>query len=474
MSDKVELRLNAKSVRNLISYSLRYDIFEGAASFTAEIDFDWILPLQAYIVNFEWFINDEKVMVGFLDKVEKSYSKNSKSMTISGRDYCSILIDNYIIAPKTYENKSIKDIISDVIINNSSVTKTKWYADVNSLTGPYQYIKSKTPLYVSTPTIFSPERMMAGDPISATFYELEYANAETYKQLRNAAIIWYSRVAENQMAKIGKLVQVRSDYGQTLFDFINDMCNTAGLYLYNPAGTNTILVHGWNTPDSDPVGYTKEGEVSTDKPYPITNRSKDSGGNNVISCTFTEDISKFYNFIRIVGQTQAETTLDAGTGIYLTKPNELQIEKIIGLDAKGFRGLGSFYGPTKFLTKETNAADLNIWKKTKDSLMNNQVLEQNRKLYSIKYTVAEHSPSGSTPYYTNHLVNINDDLIPMTNATFLVYGVEFSGDKNQGRRTTLTCALSAGRNTYTDQTFGNPKWDLGLVPGATEDAGAAR
>jgi hypothetical protein len=175
-----------------------------------------------------------------------------------------------------------------------------------------------------------------------------------------------------------------------------------------------------------------------------------------------------------VGQTQSELSLDPGTGLYESKQNTLVIEKLIGLADNGLPSLQQFGGPVKFISKEINSADGKAWTNTRDELMHSQIMEQNRQLYSLKYTLAGHSAAGTTPYNINHLVTINDDLIPMTNATFLVYALEFSGDKNRGYQTVMTCCLPDGRNSYIDQTFGNSKWELGFTPGATENSGVSR
>ena len=455
MPDVVSLVLNGKTVRNIVSYSLKYDLFQGAASFEAEIDFDYILPLQAYTINYTWMMNGTPVMVGVLDKVDKTYSKTQRTLKISGRDYCGVLIDSYIVKPTHYENKTLDKIISDIVSNNVFVSAVR--------------IKQNTPEALQNPlvvTVANPTQsdslMFSSDTIAGVTNPTAPINIE------------YSSAARQQMTKVGPLTQVRTEYGQTLFDALSGICNSVGLYMYNPAGTQTILIHAWNGLDKEPVSYDKAGAISKDTPYSVTNKLRDSGGNNVISCQFTEDVSKFYRFIKIVGQTQSELSLDPGTGLYESKQNTLVIEKLIGLADNGLPSLQQFGGPVKFLSKEINSADGKAWTNTRDELMHSQLMEQNRQLYSLKYTLAGHSAAGTTPYNINHLVTINDDLIPMTNATFLVYGLEFSGDKNRGYQTVMTCCLPDGRNSYIDQTFGNSKWELGFTPGATENSGVSR
>ena len=110
--------------------------------------------------------------------------------------------------------------------------------------------------------------------------------------------------------------------------------------------------------------------------------------------------------------------------------------------------LNIFGGLTKFKSHVINIIDSSAWKNAKRTLLNNQELQQNRKLYKLNYTMDNLSPDGKYPYTLNHLCIVNDDFIPMEDSEFLIYGLSFTGSKNAGYRTNLELCLPGTRNSY--------------------------
>jgi hypothetical protein len=99
-------------------------------------------------------------------------------------------------------------------------------------------------------------------------------------------------------------------------------------------------------------------------------------------------------------------------------------------------------GITKFFGSAIEITNTEVFTKTADLLVNNLLLNQNRKLFRINYTVAGHAPiSGAKPYYLNHVAIINDDFIPFNNQYMTTYGVMFEGSKDRGMTTTLSLGL---------------------------------
>lgn len=157
-----------------------------------------------------------------------------------------------------------------------------------------------------------------------------------------------------------------------------------------------------------------------------------------MSCEFEEDISNFFPYIKIIGQT--ETAMDWSGE---TQKNFQVLERITP----------SYNGLFKIKATEVNSIDSAAWNKTKNQIVDNQFLQQNRKMYGLKYKMHGLLGTDNRPWQLNHRCEIYDSYIPMVNVIFMVYAREFSGSKEQGYTTNLTMGLPNLSAPYIEQYF---------------------
>jgi len=414
MSDDVVLSLSGpKKYIKIKSYNIRSDIFNCVSDFTAEVmiftskitdgELDETATSETKIiedmmfdgiVDYEWTINGKSVQSGFLDKIETSASRNAHSYTISGRDRCQVLTDNYVLSPKTYKDKTIKEIVTDVWSTSSKISKIKNAA---------------------------PTTGVVTERILTKPMELPVLN------------FFYTTSADKLIESNGSIKLMKSDYAQTIFEFLSDILNSAGLFMYHIPGTNDVMIHSIFDSDSPNVSWNIYGNQAEDKPYKINNvgelfylGNNRNSNNNVISSYRTKDLTKYYSFFRIVGQ--AESTVPVfGSFSDETIKNNIQIETI----------RDKYAGINKFKIVDINTVDSSYLKNYK-KLINNELLNQERAYESFRYTVQGHSENGTNPYRVNHLVDLNDTTYSYSTETKRVYSLEYKRSKEQGTTTELT------------------------------------
>lgn len=396
LADNVELYINGNLVNSLKSYSIRSDLFNACAGFEAECyyeefsDNEFLKP-----ITYEWYINSVPVQAGYIDKIETTYSKDRHTYMLYGRDMCQVLIDNYILIPKVYENKSIKDIIADIWKTSSSVSS-----------------------YTGT----DGKKVVLSAPL--TLPDLQFK---------------YTPSAEAVVAKMAKIKKFRTDYGKTIFDAVAELANMSGLYLYNEAPFSVVRLHTTgirnteegNTPivswapdgTEDGVSYNFV-NVALKVPFALSS--------NILSAKRSRDSSKTFIYNKLIGQTESEMDVYGSLNTTTVK-NDRVIESVL----KSYKGL------KRFKVMDVNSIDYSLWESKKSQIMNNELLQQSRKFESLEYTVAGHSPAcsypegGNAPYLVNHIANVYDQFYGGILKWRLVYKVEFKGSKDAGRTTVI-------------------------------------
>ena len=427
--EQVELLLDNKPIQ-VNSYEINYDMFQGAGSFTADIQRDITIDLSANKVPFMWKINGKPVMLGFLDKVTRDYSKGELSQRIVGRDMMQVLIDNYIMQPQTYPGEPEKANALTKLFENSSGLPQMPIKDI--LFGVWRTSKE----------ISSAASYVKGHLKTSAIGPLQLPELRFPIYASNAKRPDGSLVADYQVKSI------KTGHGQSMFQFFSQLLNGLGMYMYNVPGTPAIIIHCIQS--NSMISYNNRCEVlSNEPPYPITsllptqaiestsnntvNKNSFTGklkatsaDNNVISASFTQDISEYYYFLRFTGQCSDSDEFETSA------KSTLISEKIVP------NNIDSYDGVMKFKNTTLNVLDESVWKKENERLINNEFMTQNRKLYGFKYTVSGHCPKGSTiPYFFNHAALVNDSVNQLSNTNLLVCAVTYKGSKQQGQTTDL-------------------------------------
>jgi hypothetical protein len=402
--DKFTLLLDNMPV-NVSSYDINYDMFQGAGQFSADVDHTKMIDITRKAISFEIRIDDMPMMIGFLEKVGRSYSKGQLSQTVSGRDMMQVLIDNYIMQPQVYPGKPEKVNSLQELFGDSSAQKAISITDlINNI-------------WLSSKTIKGTASVDLGGKIGVV---------EAVEALNLPAIDFPNYASNAADHKLFEIKRIRTGHGQTMFEFMSHLLNGLGLYMYNVPGTNKILIHAIQA-SAPVISYDRACIKIDDKPYAISNVAG-SPGNNVISGKIDMDCTEYYKFLRFVGQCQSEDVLESDSG-----PSYLIVERIESGDV--FKG---YTGTKKFKCTTLNLLDNNVWLKEQDRLINNEFMQQNKRLYGFQYTLSGHSPDGHTPYFFNHAAVVSDDYMHMNNQTLLTHAVQFKGSKSEGQTTVLS------------------------------------
>jgi hypothetical protein len=452
--DKVELRVNEVNMTVFIqSYTMHYDMYGGAGTFTCDLvmgeDYVGEVHLLNSLINlakqeafFQWKINGHAWMNGYLDKIETNYDKGSLTHTISGRDLTAILMDNQVIQAENHPPTS---------------STLKQYGDAGSLHDLLELLWFNNTEISSITNMnngFQNAKITLDPPLSIRKY------------LNNTPFI-ASQSALQELTGMPHFKAVSFSLGETLYDVATNLCNQRGLILYNPPGTNYILIHtaGFNAQE-DPnglqghqlVGYDPWGNTDPSGEVAFYNVLKNQGQNNIISCSSKQDITNYYKYIRLCGETLGEDQdfkENAYNGVRYFSERIERIDSIPDLNSDGTPMEGTitpaymkkmYNGMTKFKSISADSVDAYTWSKTRNLLMNNDLFTQNRELYNIKYTVSNHSPNGGLPYFFGQYAKVYDDFLDLDGITFLIYGVTYTGSKASGLKTEVELASPLSDN----------------------------
>lgn len=184
--------------------------------------------------------------------------------------------------------------------------------------------------------------------------------------------------------------------GMTIFEVLKSAAVSRGLIFYNlPDGT---LIFGRPKAKGEPL-YTLQ-------------LKKDGAGNNIIDSELSEDISRRYSKITVMGQQQGRDSVAAA-----------DIKTKAGKTDADF----PFYKP--YVTRNNND-------ETSPALMARLLMEKARQegwQYSV--LLARHSQAGRN-YTINELAAVKDEVQGL-DGVYLIYGRTFELDKNMGPTTRL-------------------------------------
>lgn len=323
MQDKVELRINNRSVEDFQGYHLESDLFAPADEFTlslTQVDFP-IEPGQTCQVR----VNGSLEMSGIIDRRVRTVNKREgRTLKVVGRDLLGLVVDHHLETFIDLEDIGLRALAQQILkpipfINRKSVVFEKGHAPVEN---------------------------------------------------------------EDVVLKI--------EPGDTAFTVLSRHAAARGLLFYaRPDGT---FVFG------------KPKARGADE-FSLTLR-KDGVGNNIEEGSFTEDISKRYSKVVVIGQQQAGEDID---------PDD--VNTYGSATDKTF----PFFKPF-VQTMHQNAAA--------PALLARLTLEQQRaEGFVLEYVVEGHSQRGKN-WTINALCRVEDEVNEFT-GTALIYGRTFEGDKKK-------------------------------------------
>ncbi len=108
MRDEIYLIVDGKRIENFLSYKLEADIYTADDAFSLELANPEINIRTGLLC--ELWVNNDRELVGIIDRVMPSYNKQGRKLTIEGRDLCGLLVDSCCEEFITVEGMRLKTL----------------------------------------------------------------------------------------------------------------------------------------------------------------------------------------------------------------------------------------------------------------------------------------------------------------------------------------------------------------------------
>ncbi len=106
MRDEIYLLVDGKRIENFLSYKVEADIYTADDAFSLELSNPEIKIRTGLLC--ELWVNNDRELVGIIDRVSQSYDKQGRKLTVEGRDLCGLLVDSYCEEFITVEGMKLK------------------------------------------------------------------------------------------------------------------------------------------------------------------------------------------------------------------------------------------------------------------------------------------------------------------------------------------------------------------------------
>jgi prophage tail gpP-like protein len=354
------------------------DLFTAAIK--AEEGYSWIKTNSSNTASF--VANYKYIDVFIIEKKMVNLSKTGLTITFSGKDIGSKLVEGYINTAKDYNNVAPMDIIAELVNFTDYFTKPK--EDIDELTdatgfsNPADLIARNKALQLDSD---------ANNTVTQIFSHLNF---------------------DDEFKALVPIKNFKTSIGDTVFDKISELVSITGFNIYRDGGDIHI---------GDRVKLR-----STYRWWYDIRCLKHHGASNVyssvISSSFSDDISNRYSSIQISSQSEKEYgsnkyVIDTKTARDNTLPSPKYYAQLSNIkdDASG-----SIMGPEKIAIKIRE--------------------QQRRDSFQLSYVVNGHLAANGQPWVVNRQVFVMDEVNDIR-AYYVVYGVNYLYNKNSGHTTGL-------------------------------------
>jgi prophage tail gpP-like protein len=355
------------------SFSQHYDSFCSTFMFTM-VDNDITVGLGWLVLA---DIDEKNIFLsGIIEKRTRNLSKNSRTISFLGKDIGSKLVERYIDTPKDYNNETPMDIITDLIDLTDYFIKPK--ADIDEL---------------SDDTNFNDP----DDLIERNIAVQNDSNASNTLPGVTGNIIY-----SEDFKALSTIAHFKTSIGDTVFDKVVELVTMKGFEIYQEDSNIYIGDRAKKRNEEKPqISYNI---------YCYPTDHKDNYLNNVISSSFSEDISNRYSSVQVSSQSEANYG-NTKIAIDSTLPHP------------------------KFFAENVNSST------TDGEKLAVQIREQQRRSgYQLSYKVNGHIADNGYEWKINHIVHVKD-FINNIDADLVIYGVTFLYNKNDGHTTGLILSL---------------------------------
>ena len=294
----------------------------------------------------QFWLNDNLDYVGIIQRIQRSTSKGSDSVTLSGKDRSSILVENFCNNFRDYNNKSPIFIINDLVSQTDFYTKPK---------GSIQEVADSTGFSSSSDI---------SDRNSAVLLDVNSSN--TIPEQNH----------ETTFDETFTALPVRATYkisvGDKVFDKVNDLVKSLGFEILYQNNGNLYIGDLNKKRFNDPIVYS-------------TIYRSNGNGNNILSSDFTKDISGQFSSILVSSQVENQA---------LDNPvNSFKIAK------------NSFVPQVKFMAMQVNDSI-----DSPRLLAIQEREDQRVAGFSLNYVVQGHTADNGEPWQINRYVDVDDDI----------------------------------------------------------------
>ena len=328
----------------------------------------------------------ERFLTGIIQRRTRTLSKTDRSLSFTGKDIGSKLVEGYINTAKDYNNKTPMYIIDELVGYTDYFTKPKTITSLSDSTG------------FSDP-----------DDLTARNTAVQ-ADADASKTISQAtAQIVYSQ----EFKDLSAIANFKTSIGDTVFNKIVELVTITGFEIYQEGGFIYIGDRSKKR-ENEPhrVSYT----INC---YPADHPK--SNLNNVLSVNFVEDISDRYSSVQVSSQSEtghgSNFVVDTKVATDSTLPNP------------------------KFFAQNMNVRDDTSGLIIGPEKVAIQIREQQRMDgYQLSYKVSGHVADNGSRWIVNHVVHVMDE-INNINDDLMIYGVTYLFSQKEGHTTELTLSV---------------------------------
>ncbi len=351
MQDSVVLQIAGKRIDNWISYDVDADLYQAADSFSLELANPGT-EIKAGM-QCELYVNDQLELTGIIDSTRRGWSKQGRTLTVQGRDLMSILTDSYAEDFVSLQNKTVREI-------------AEFLLQANKNTG-----RPALP--------FISRQVIKGGAF--------VGKGKGKKKTVDSPLMGFQDTPQ-------KISQIEP--GMTVFEVLSIYAASRG-FLFFSLQDGTLM---FSRPKA-------KGQAL----YRIVNMVS-GAGNNVKSGEETDDISRRYSKITVIGQVQGHDDLAAS-----------QLAPRGTVTDSSF----PFYKPyVARLNSDSQSPKLHA-----------RMLQEKQRHdgLQLSYVAAGHSQNGVN-WHINELVQVKDEMLGK-DGIFLIYGRKFRRSKQEGSNTEL-------------------------------------
>ena len=382
-----------------------FSFFTHYDNFCSTFTFTMVNPVIAIDVGWQVFADAGsygRFFVGVIQKKSVSVTKSGLTLTCSGKDIGSKLVEGYINTAKDYNKKTPMSIIDELVGYTDYFTRPKTITSLSDLTGftdPDDLTARNTAVQADA----NASKTLSEKPEHKTVPKKP--SYETLSQF--FASIEYSK----EFQDLKPIANFKTSIGDTVFSKISELMEITGFEIFQE---DSKIYIG----DRNKIREKYRHSYSIDC-WPI--EDKMAIYNNIISSDLTQDISNRYSTVQVTAQSEVSYGAGYVDDSKLATDSTAPVPKFFAqfMNVKDDTS-GSIIGPAKSAV---------------------QIREQQRRDgYILTYVVHHHIAQSGYPWLVNRKVYVKDRILNIR-GTFVIYGVAYKFNSSSGNTTEITLSI---------------------------------